>query len=164
MRRRWSDSDARRERRRGCITPTSFQCLKSARMATAASTPCSSSKARDSISLSRSYADCGLHRQRVGNAWTPHRKPRRCRQSARPEVSAAARSLLTGRFVLGNATLAEADFALESGPTTAAASAVLPGQAQFSSVESDRRHYFESVARIGQQAAGALVYAHQRGV
>jgi WD40 repeat protein len=81
-----------------------------------------------------------------------------------PEVSAAARSLLTGRFVLGNATVAEADIELEIGPTTATASAVLPGQAQFSSVESDRRHYFESVARIGQQAAGALVYAHQRGV
>jgi serine/threonine protein kinase/WD40 repeat protein len=88
------------------------------------------------------------------------------RTQALPEVSQAARSLLTGHFSLGNATLAQEDIAHDGVPAapTAAASAVLPGQAQFSSVESDRRHYFESVARIGQQAAGALVYAHQRGV
>jgi WD40 repeat protein len=31
-------------------------------------------------------------------------------------------------------------------------------------VEQDRRHYFQAVARVGQQAASALAYAHDRGV
>jgi serine/threonine protein kinase len=43
-------------------------------------------------------------------------------------------------------------------------SALLPGQTELSSVCSARRHYFESVARIGQQIAGALSYAHGRGI
>src|SRR5207253_3476358 len=43
-------------------------------------------------------------------------------------------------------------------------SAVLPGEAQLSCVESDRRHYFQSVARIGHQTALALAYAHARGI
>jgi WD40 repeat protein/serine/threonine protein kinase len=43
-------------------------------------------------------------------------------------------------------------------------SAVLPGRMELSSVESDRRHFFVSVARIGHQAATALAYAHARGI
>jgi WD40 repeat protein/serine/threonine protein kinase/tetratricopeptide (TPR) repeat protein len=43
-------------------------------------------------------------------------------------------------------------------------SAVLPGQTNLSTAQSDRRHYFVSVARIGHQAAAALAYAHARGV
>jgi WD40 repeat protein/serine/threonine protein kinase len=43
-------------------------------------------------------------------------------------------------------------------------SAVLPGHTELSSVESDHRHYFRSVARIGQQTAMALAHAHTRGV
>ena len=47
----------------------------------------------------------------------------------------------------------------------AASSAVLPGGAQLSTVESARRQpYYRSVARIGQQVAGALAYAHARGI
>jgi serine/threonine protein kinase len=43
-------------------------------------------------------------------------------------------------------------------------SAVLPGETQLACVESDRRHYFQSVARVGQQTALALAYAHARGI
>jgi WD40 repeat protein/tetratricopeptide (TPR) repeat protein len=43
-------------------------------------------------------------------------------------------------------------------------SAVLPGQTDLSSVEANRWHYFLSVARIGQQVAQALTYAHERGI
>ncbi len=43
-------------------------------------------------------------------------------------------------------------------------SAVLPGQHDLSTVESDYRHYFHSVARVGHQVAEALSYAHTRGV
>jgi WD40 repeat protein/serine/threonine protein kinase len=46
--------------------------------------------------------------------------------------------------------------------TTSAA--VLPGKTDLSSVQSDRRTYFRSVARIGQQTAAALAYAHGRGL
>jgi WD40 repeat protein/tetratricopeptide (TPR) repeat protein len=45
-----------------------------------------------------------------------------------------------------------------------ASSAVLPGQGQLSNVGPNRWPYFRSVARIGQQAAAALAYAHVRGV
>jgi WD40 repeat protein/tetratricopeptide (TPR) repeat protein len=43
-------------------------------------------------------------------------------------------------------------------------SALLPGKAELSSIDSDYRHYFLSVARIGQQGAAALAYAHARGI
>ena len=43
-------------------------------------------------------------------------------------------------------------------------SAVLPGQSELSSVESNRRAYYRSVAQIGVQTAGALAYAHARGI
>jgi serine/threonine-protein kinase len=43
-------------------------------------------------------------------------------------------------------------------------SARLPGQTDLSSLQSNYRHYFHSVARIGQQTADALAYAHARGI
>ena len=49
----------------------------------------------------------------------------------------------------------------ESGSST---SAVLPGQSELSSAETDRKGYFQSVARIGLQTANALSYAHARGI
>ena len=42
--------------------------------------------------------------------------------------------------------------------------AVLPGQSDISTAESNYRAYFLSVAQIGLQAAGALSYAHARGI
>jgi hypothetical protein len=42
--------------------------------------------------------------------------------------------------------------------------ATLPGRTDLSATDPDRRRYFRSVARIGQQVAGALAYAHDRGV
>jgi serine/threonine protein kinase/WD40 repeat protein len=81
-----------------------------------------------------------------------------------------AESLLTGRFVAHDVTAATvlagpppplpAEPA-EAGVTT---SAVLPGQTELSSVESNHRHYFESIARIGRQTASALAHAHERGI
>jgi WD40 repeat protein len=41
---------------------------------------------------------------------------------------------------------------------------VLPGQSELSSVESNRRAYYRSVAQIGVQTASALSYAHARGI
>ena len=56
----------------------------------------------------------------------------------------------------------------EPGPVAAASpssSAVLPGGAQLSTVESGRRQpYYRSVAHLGQQVAEALAYAHDRGI
>src|SRR5262249_54877724 len=46
----------------------------------------------------------------------------------------------------------------ESGTTPV----VVQGQAEFASERSDHLHYIRSVARIGQQAASALAYAHAR--
>ena len=43
-------------------------------------------------------------------------------------------------------------------------SAVLPGGAQLSSVESRHRAFHRSVAQIGRQVAAALAYAHARGI
>jgi hypothetical protein len=103
-------------------------------------------------------------------------------------VSEAARSLLTGQFSLGNLTSAHEkgsapdhhhpasppakEHGTDSTPPapertssgTGATSALLPGHTQLSSVESRHRPYFDSVARIGQQVASALTYAHQRGI
>ena len=43
-------------------------------------------------------------------------------------------------------------------------SAVLPGQSDLSSAQSNRRAYYRSIAQIGLQTASALSYAHARGV
>jgi eukaryotic-like serine/threonine-protein kinase len=91
----------------------------------------------------------------------------------RPRASQAARSLLTGRFnpaVADVVTVAPAPETPDPGAAGVPAagnttsSAVLPGETELSSVESDHRHYFQSVARVGQQVAAALAYAHARGI
>jgi WD40 repeat protein/serine/threonine protein kinase len=53
---------------------------------------------------------------------------------------------------------------LGSRPVPAAPSAALSGQSHLSGIDSNSRHYFRSVARIGHQVADALAYAHDRGV
>jgi serine/threonine protein kinase len=97
------------------------------------------------------------------------------------EMGQAAQSLLMGRFE--PQPLAESPRAVPAnGVTThtrpevpangatsppgsaATSSAVLPGQESLSSTQADHRHYFRSVARVGQQTALALGYAHARGV
>jgi eukaryotic-like serine/threonine-protein kinase len=89
-------------------------------------------------------------------------------------LSRAAQALLTGQFQpedlaapAGERTEGYAEPAPDTATLRAARtdpSASLPGQGPLSAIESDHRHYFRSVARIGQQAAGALAYAHARGV
>jgi hypothetical protein len=105
-------------------------------------------------------------------------------------VGKIAQSLLTGRFRVQDLTTATTpppsppggpapagELTVDHAPrppvdptdtvrTTpdAASSAVLPGQMGRSAVEGGRRHFFVSVARIGQQAAAALAYAHARGI
>jgi WD40 repeat protein len=100
-----------------------------------------------------------------------------------PGVGQAALTLLTGRFrpsltpPSSGATegyvpagqpeqLAAGTNARPGAASTGAAtsSAVLPGQTDLSAVRSGRRHYYRSVAQIGQQVAAALAYAHARGV
>jgi serine/threonine protein kinase/WD40 repeat protein len=95
----------------------------------------------------------------------------------RPRVERLAQSLLTGRFQVDGAiaeplpspnegyapTPAVAD-APSGGAHDRTASAVLTGQTGLSSVRRDRHHYFQSVARIGMQTAGALAYAHARQI
>jgi serine/threonine protein kinase/WD40 repeat protein len=51
-----------------------------------------------------------------------------------------------------------------SRPATAAASAAPSGRTGLSAINSNRRHYFHSVVRIGHQVAEALAYAHDLGV
>jgi WD40 repeat protein/serine/threonine protein kinase len=89
-----------------------------------------------------------------------------------PDLSIVARSLLTGRFQPpgpADATTPEAPVSPRPEPTTVRAaglssSAVLPGQTDLSGLQSDCRHYFRSVARVGEQAAQALAHAHARGI
>jgi eukaryotic-like serine/threonine-protein kinase len=91
-----------------------------------------------------------------------------------------AHSLLTGQFQLkdlaaGPVNVAEgtegyvpvpdpSDSSTNPAKAPATGSAVLPGQTDLSSAGTNRPHYFLSVARIGQQAAQALAYAHERGI
>ncbi len=77
--------------------------------------------------------------------------------------------MLTGRYIVGDAGVRYeegtiADKTASASGQSSPVSAVLPGQTDLSSVHADRRHYFESVARIGQQVAAALAYAHGRGI
>jgi serine/threonine protein kinase/WD40 repeat protein/Tfp pilus assembly protein PilF len=105
-----------------------------------------------------------------------------CPDAFRPAVDQLAHSLLTGRFHVDSASASSEEvqvhvdppeaLAVASSPPGAAASplaeetssAVLPGQTDLSSVQTDRPHYFQSVARIGWQVANALAYAHARGI
>ncbi len=114
--------------------------------------------------LRRLRAASPAHTRGANGARSKEPSPTRNPTQALPALSEAARSLLTGEFTLSPVTVAQHGPCRGPGNSSAGSSAVLPGQTQFSTVESDRRHYFESVARIGQQAAAALAYAHQRGV
>jgi serine/threonine protein kinase len=104
------------------------------------------------------------------------------RQSTMKPVPTLAHSLLTGNFVPSDLTAAVPETAehnlqiqenTDSPPLPAStradgpgltSSAVLPGQTDLSAVQTDRRHFFESIARIGQQTAAALAHAHERGI
>jgi WD40 repeat protein/serine/threonine protein kinase/tetratricopeptide (TPR) repeat protein len=124
-----------------------------------------------------------LRRLRAGSA------SRGCQPPEHPssQVSQVAYSLLTGRFEPqqlavspppsqaaaaarpGDLTTddmagAPRDDAPSVAGTAPTSSAVLPGQVEFARAEADHRHYFRSVARVGQQTATALVYAHARGI
>jgi WD40 repeat protein/serine/threonine protein kinase len=78
-----------------------------------------------------------------------------------------AQSLITGRYQPQDPALASpapdgADPPAEG--TGAPAPVVLPGAPDLSNTHSGPRHYFASVAGIGRQVAGALAYAHARGI
>jgi serine/threonine-protein kinase len=77
-----------------------------------------------------------------------------------------AASLAAGQFEKEDlAVAAEPDSqATAAYEGSAPSSAVLPGQSDISTVTSNRRAYFRSVAQIGVQAASALSYAHSRGI
>ncbi len=117
--------------------------------------------------------DLVLEELRRLRASTPGRPASYRTAQAEHEGSSAARqvarSLLTGQFVSAEITEGytegtppEPVEVLGSGAVSS--SVVLPGKTDFSSVQSDRHHYFLSIARIGQQVAGALAYAHARGI
>jgi len=88
--------------------------------------------------------------------------------------AAVARSLLTGRFEKGPTVILAGDSPspgpgdpARSGPVPPAigdTSAVMPGGAQLSSVDSRHRAFHRGVAQIGRQVASALAYAHARGI
>jgi serine/threonine protein kinase/WD40 repeat protein/Tfp pilus assembly protein PilF len=94
------------------------------------------------------------------------------RQAASPgQPTSIAASLVLGRFAAEDlaGTDEEGAAAGSAGPTadyssSAPSSAVLPGQSDLASAVDDRKVYYNGVARIGQQAAAALAYAHARGV
>ena len=85
-----------------------------------------------------------------------------------------AQSLLTGQFqrepVVGHAAerIPEGDNGPVASepvlPTAPDTSAVMPGGAQLTTVESRCRTFHRGVAHIGRQVASALAYAHARGI
>ena len=88
-----------------------------------------------------------------------------------PESRAAGSDFALTCTEAGNATVGDATGprqALPPAPVLSASpsstSAILPGGAQLSSVESGRRGFFRSLAQIGRQVAGGLAYAHARGI
>jgi serine/threonine protein kinase/tetratricopeptide (TPR) repeat protein len=93
--------------------------------------------------------------------------------TTRPAEVNLAASLILGRFEQENlvAEATDNDSSADGLGETAdydaserPPSAVLPGQLDLSAARDDRRAYYLSVARIGQQTAAALAYAHARGV
>jgi WD40 repeat protein len=104
-----------------------------------------------------------------------HRSDSGTRESATPPR--LAQTLLTGRFDQGPRVAADGRAAdvPEAGspgsvepesvpPTASDTSAVMPGGAQLSSVESRHRAFHRGVAQIGRQAASALAHAHARAI
>ena len=86
-----------------------------------------------------------------------------------------AQSLLTGRFEPGPDASGPPPVSLRQArkartrsnrplPAGVDASAVMPGGAQLSSVESRHRAFHRGVAHIGRQVAAALAHAHARGI
>ncbi len=76
---------------------------------------------------------------------------------ARPVMADGARSRSPRRQRLARP-------AEPAGTTAPDTSAVMPGGAQLSSVESRHRAFHRGVAHIGRQAASALAHAHARGI
>jgi eukaryotic-like serine/threonine-protein kinase len=84
-------------------------------------------------------------------------------------AEAIARSILTARFASADSTDATLAPRMPAPPTETVqrgspSSAVLPGQTDLAAAGEDHSHFFESVARIGHQTAGALAHAHERGI
>ncbi len=84
--------------------------------------------------------------------------------------SAVTQALLSGRFgsspdvgrsAVSSGSSAQFGAVPSPAPDT---SAVMPGGAQLSAVESSRAAFYRAVAHIGRQAASALAHAHARGV
>lgn len=80
-----------------------------------------------------------------------------------------AQSLVSGEFPSEQLAPTDCSAIPTSVDTVTAAagatvSAVLPGNSDICSAEADRPAYYISVARIGQQTADALAYAHARGI
>jgi WD40 repeat protein/tetratricopeptide (TPR) repeat protein len=124
-----------------------------------------------------------LRRLRAGSASRGRQPP----EDPGSQLSRVAHSLLTGRFEPQQlavpppspsppAAARAGDLTADAVPgaprddtsskpgTASTSSAVLPGQVEFARAEADHRHYFRSVAQVGQQTATALVYAHARGI
>src|SRR5262249_51505041 len=87
-----------------------------------------------------------------------------------PRDRTIAASLVQGRFEQENLLPADSPGEKREGDHTGAyegsapSSAVLPGQSELSTVQSNRLAYYRSVAQIGLQTASALSYAHSRGI
>jgi serine/threonine protein kinase/WD40 repeat protein len=104
-----------------------------------------------------------LKRLRAQSKSTP------ARGAAAGDRSIAA-SLVQGRFEQEKLLPADSPGEKKEGEQTGAyegtapSPAVLPGQSELSTVESNRLAYYRSVAQIGLQTASALSYAHSRGI
>ena len=92
-------------------------------------------------------------------------------EAAYPAVSRITHALLAGGSQSGGAanaagetTAAEAPRPPDADAADSSGSAVLPDHVALSDAGSNLRPFFRSVARVGQQVALALAYAHQRGV
>jgi serine/threonine protein kinase/WD40 repeat protein len=127
-----------------------------------------------------------LRRLRAHSSTTRHHETPRA-ADASSSVEEVAQSMLSGHFDEGNVAgrspasnpsglitvspmlqgavaVAPESVAAQGADGSAPTLAVLPGHTELASVESDYCHYFRSVARIGQQTASALAFAHARGI
>jgi serine/threonine protein kinase/WD40 repeat protein len=123
--------------------------------------------------------------RQLRSASSRHQPPTRVgdQQTVDAAAPGLARCLLTGHFAVHDLTAATIDAPrpaqdlrspdnrsapkpprTEPTKTDVASSAMLPGQTELSTVGTHHRHFFESIARIGQQTASALAHAHERGV